>query len=191
MSHLIAKITDEDLGLPKNDLNDPIIRYGARGIVFNDDGKVVVFHKKNKNEYKLPGGGIEENETGKEAFRREVMEEAGCKISNIKKIGITIEEKGQTNFRQLSEVFISRLINDTHSLHLTKKERDEGGEMLWLPLEDAYKKVSSSIDKVIGSKYDDKYRTLFMVKRDAMILEYVCQLQKNKVHSKLNKKRIK
>ena len=38
------------------------------------------FNKKKKNEYKLPGGGIDYGETPNEAFIREALEETGCKI---------------------------------------------------------------------------------------------------------------
>ncbi len=59
---LIDKITDEDLNEKSTEMLNPRIRYGARGIVIRNDGKIAVFNKSKKNEYKLPGGGIEENE---------------------------------------------------------------------------------------------------------------------------------
>lgn len=60
-------ITERDLGLEVLEVdketefysennNNMTIRYGARGIVEGKDGKIAVIYKKNKNEYKLPGG---------------------------------------------------------------------------------------------------------------------------------------
>ena len=74
--NLIARITDEDIGevAVNTESEKSKIRRGARGIVVRDDGKIAVFNKANKNEYKLPGGGLEGNETPEEAFKREVLE---------------------------------------------------------------------------------------------------------------------
>ncbi len=177
MSNIIARITDEDFNLPKIELKDPLIRYASRGIIINANAEIAVFHKKKKKEYKLPGGGIEKGEDPKEAFKREILEETGCKIYDIDELGITIEEKGQTNFCQISYIFKANVLEDTKLLHLTKKEQEEGGELLWMPLEDAYKVIKECIDEVLGSKYDNKYKTLFMVKRDALILkEYMLKI---------------
>lgn len=178
MEKIISKITDEDFGLPLRELDNPTICYGVRGIVVNEEGEIAIFNKHFKNEYKLPGGGIEKDENIIDAFKREIMEETGCEISNIKKLGITIEEKGQTNFCQISYIFIANVIKNTHMLHMTKKEQDEGGEILWLSPREAYANVSNSINNVIGSIYDDRYKSMFMVKRDAMILSYYLELKK-------------
>ena len=77
---LICKITDENIGEKTIKMENPKLRLGARGIVVRDDGKIAVFNKSNKNEYKLPGGGIEEKENKEEAFKREVLEETGCEV---------------------------------------------------------------------------------------------------------------
>ncbi len=37
---LICKITDEDLGESMIEMNEPRMRYGARGIVIRNDGKI-------------------------------------------------------------------------------------------------------------------------------------------------------
>ena len=59
----IVKVTDTDFDIKEiNNIEQPRIRFGARGIVLNNEGKIAIIHKVNKNEYKLPGGGIDENE---------------------------------------------------------------------------------------------------------------------------------
>lgn len=172
MENIIAKVTDKDFNLPFMELDNPSIRYAARSIVLNDDGCVAVFHKKNKNEYKLPGGGVEPGEDKIEALKREVLEEAGCDVEILDYLGETIEEKSKTNFLQISYVYLTKVIENKHQLFLTQKEMDEGGEILWLNLDTAYEKVNDSLNHIIGSKYDSYYQTLFMVKRDALILKY-------------------
>ena len=67
----IGKITDEDFEEEIKVMKEPRIRYGARGLVFNSEGKIAVLYKKIINEYKLIGGGIDENEDPIKAFKRE------------------------------------------------------------------------------------------------------------------------
>lgn len=68
-------------------MNNSRLRLGARGIAIREDGKIAIFNKSNKNEYKLPGGGLEGEGEGEEepeeAFKREVLEEIGCEIEII------------------------------------------------------------------------------------------------------------
>ena len=49
---LICKITDENIGEKTIKMENPKLRLGSRGIVVRDDGKIAVFNKSNKNEYK-------------------------------------------------------------------------------------------------------------------------------------------
>lgn len=127
------------------------------------------------NEYKLPGGGVDENEEYEDAFKREVLEETGCRVNIIAKLGITEEFKGNTNFYQISHVYLSTVIDDTHKIQITKKEEAEGGQLLWVSLDEAIELVRNSFDKVKPSTYDkeeDVYSTKFVIKRDLIILEY-------------------
>ena len=80
---LICKITDKDIGETSVEMTNPRLRLGARGIVIREDGKIAIFNKSNKNEYKLPGGGLEGEEEPEEAFKREALEETGCEVEII------------------------------------------------------------------------------------------------------------
>lgn len=131
MDNLIYRITDEDIGEKYIKLSNPKIRIGSRGIVLRDDGKIAIFNITKKNLYKLPGGGMEDNETPEEVFKREVLEETGCQVEVIKKIGIVEEYKSMTNFKHISYVFVGIVIKDTGILYMTKNEQDEGGMLLW------------------------------------------------------------
>lgn len=168
----IKTLTDLDFGLDIKDFNNPRIRYGARGLVFNDNNEIAILNKQKKNEYKLVGGGIEDSEDPTIAFKREVLEEAGCKVEIDDCLGIIKEEKSQDNFMQTSYVYVSHVIEDTKHLNLTQKEMDEGSRLLWLKVEDAMKVIKDSEDKLIASEYEDVYHTKFIVRRDYTILKY-------------------
>ena len=78
MENIITEISDKDLGLQVSEFNNLKERVASRGIVIKEDGKIAVFYKSNKEQYKLPGGGLENNEIVYETFKREVLEETGC-----------------------------------------------------------------------------------------------------------------
>ncbi len=171
MENLITKITDKDFGIEFCDMENPQLRKGARGIVIREDGKIAIFNKANKNEYKLPGGGIERNENPEDAFHREVEEETGCKIEIIKSLGITEEYKCKNNFKQISYIFVAKVIEDSHKLNLTQKEKDEGARLLWVEPLQALELIKNCINDLKDSQYENVYATKFVVLRDRKILE--------------------
>lgn len=153
-------------------MNNSRLRLGARGIAIREDGKIAIFNKSNKNEYKLPGGGIEDDENPEEAFKREVLEETGCKVEIINKLGTTEEYKTLDNFKQISYIFVGKVVEDTKQLNVTQKEKDEGAKLIWETPENALKVINESYDKLVASKYESVYHTRFIVLRDRKILEY-------------------
>ena len=175
---LICKITDEDIGEKIIDMENPRLRLGARGIVIRDDGKIAIFNKSNKNEYKLPGGGLEGEEKPEEAFKREVLEETGCEVEIIETLGTTEEYKSLNNFKQISYVYVGKVQKDTNKLNLTEKEKDEGAKLLWETPEKALELITECFDKLVASKYASIYSTKFVVLRDSKILEKYIEMNK-------------
>lgn len=168
----IKILKDEDFNLKSVEFDNPRIRYGARGIIINKDNKIAIFNKSNKNEYKLPGGGIDEGEEPKEAFKREALEETGCEIEIISSLGTIEEHKSLDNFKQISYIFVAQVVNDTHKLNLTQKEKDEGAKLLWVDKDEALKLITECFDNLKASKYENLYHSKFIVLRDRYILEY-------------------
>lgn len=171
-ANVIKRITDLDLGLEIEKIVNPETRTAARGIVENADGKIAIFYKSKMNEYKLPGGGIESGEDELEAFKREVLEETGCTLTDIVEIGTTFEEKSHTNFVQKSYVFKSKVLEDTKKLNVTEREKEEGAILIWLNPEEALVKMKESLSNLKESRFETNYSSLFIVKRDIAILEF-------------------
>lgn len=168
----IRILTDEDFGLKSIPFNNPRIRYGARGIVIREDGKIAIFNKTKKNEYKLPGGGIDKDEDIREAFKREVLEETGCNVEIIDTLGTIEEHKSLDNFKQISYLFVGKVVNDNNQLYLTEKEKNEGAKVLWVDKEEGLKLITNCLDNLKESEYENLYHSKFIVLRDKYILEY-------------------
>lgn len=78
-------------------------RPSVRGIILKD-GKIAMMHSKKYDYYKLPGGGMEENESYIDTLIREVREESGLvvKPETIKEFGYVKRiEKGR-----IEDIFI-------------------------------------------------------------------------------------
>ena len=170
--NILFKLTDKDFGLEPTEMKDCKIRIASRGIVIRDDGKIAIQYKTNKNEYKLVGGGMEENEDPNITFKREVLEEAGCEIEIISQLGIIVEYRSLKNLKQISYIFVSKVIKELHKLALTEKEKKEGAKLLWLEPKEALQLIIDCYDKLIASEFENVYSTRFVVLRDRKILEY-------------------
>ena len=58
-------------------------RITCRGIVVNE-GKILISHETVGDLFLIPGGGLEPGETSVECCKREVMEETGVRVKNIR-----------------------------------------------------------------------------------------------------------
>lgn len=139
---VLFTLTDKDFGIEPQEMNDYRLRVAARGIVIREDGKIALQNKRNKNEFKLVGGGMEKDEDPIVAFKREVLEEAGCEIEIIEQLGTTEEYKSLQNVKQISNIFIAKVIKNIHQLNLTEKEKSEGAELLWVEPKEALKLIT-------------------------------------------------
>ena len=60
----------------------------VRVIVYRDDGKILLVRGRfSRQKWALPGGGVNRNESYEQAAVREVLEEVGLKIHNLRYLG--------------------------------------------------------------------------------------------------------
>ncbi|MDP4183553.1 MAG: NUDIX domain-containing protein [Bacteroidota bacterium] len=106
-------------------------------IIFNPDNEILLCKSsKWNNEYVIPGGHIETGERMEEALRREIKEETGLSIYDIRLIGL--QECISSNKFHTDKHFI--FID--YTCRTDSKEvllNDEAQEFIWIKLEDAYK----------------------------------------------------
>lgn len=164
------EVTDKDFDLKEKEFENHRIRYAARGIIYNNEGKIALLYKKNKKQYKLIGGGKENNEKIEETFIREVMEETGYSIDIKENLGVAVEKKSQDNFMQYSTIFVGKILKKEKSENYTIEELKDGSSIVWVDIVDAIQLIKNSLSSL---KYIDikSYHDLFILKRDVLILE--------------------
>ena len=170
---LKAVLTDADFGCGEAKLVDDISRYGARGILLDENNNIAMMLMSANGFYKLPGGGIELGERESDAFKREVLEETGCKCQIIQQLGTVEEHNSKSRFCQFSFAFLARKTGEAGQPHPTAIEQELDMSVSWLTLADA----SAVMGKAIEMAKERK--TLSILKRDKIIIDYLIQQVKS------------
>jgi len=63
-------------------------RIGVFALIFDEDQRVLLAHRRDIDWWNLPGGGMEHGETVEEAVRREVREETGIEVEVKYLVGV-------------------------------------------------------------------------------------------------------
>lgn len=156
---LIREIADTDFD-PKHqmgNLDKYGIRRASRGILVNR-GKIALLNVTKFNYHKLPGGGLEPNESIAEAFKREALEETGCQCEILDQSGVIIEWRDQFKLLQISYVLLAKVKGKIGQNRLEQGEIDEGFKLEWVPLD--------KIDKVLNEDNPTNYEGRFIKIRD-------------------------
>ena|SRR3989344_837156 len=142
------------------------LRKAVRAIVFDGKRKIALLHVTKAKYYKLPGGGIENNEDQVSALKRECREELGSDIEVISKVGLIVEYWRMTTTKQISYCYLAKLKGKKGTPNFTKGEIKDGFKGTWLPYEEAIRAVAeSNATNLEGRAY--------IVPRDAAFLEAV------------------
>jgi 8-oxo-dGTP diphosphatase len=64
------------------------VKAGAFGIIFDEDDRVLLCHRRDIDAWNLPGGGVEEGEMPWEAAVREIREEVGVEAEVVRLTGL-------------------------------------------------------------------------------------------------------
>lgn len=68
--------------------HDLVMTVGCGVIIENKEGQILLQKRSDTGEWSLPGGALEPIETYEQAVKREVLEEAGIEVRNLKLFGI-------------------------------------------------------------------------------------------------------
>ena len=174
--NLIGIINDEDT---KSNIFPTAIknwdaRIAVRAALFNNEGKVALMHIGKYDMYKLPGGGVDQEEDLATAFVREMKEETGCEAKAVGDLGVFIEHRGEWELAQVSFCYLAEVINEGE-LNLTEEEIEEKFSLQWYEIDGAIKRISESKSE----RYGDRYIRI----RDAQILKTAKLLKNNMVRT--------
>lgn len=139
-------------------------RKRASIIVFKDD-RIIVGEAKNDGHLELGGGGIEKNEKAKDAAIREVREEIGVDVKNVKFIKKIKNKINDGDFELTSYYYIADYDKDNKELW---GEGPEGKLKRKIVSLDQY--ISSKIKELDSGKIKDEY-ILAIIKNDIDIYD--------------------
>ncbi|MFC4099110.1 NUDIX hydrolase [Paenibacillus xanthanilyticus] len=160
-----AKITDLDVvGEASGELSQ-VSRHASRGVLLDDSMQVALMYMSTVDIYKLPGGGVDEDEDIEAAFIREIREETGYEAEITHVLGIVDEHKQRTGFLQRSYCYMAHALRELGFAALTESEAKLGMKAVWMPIDQALDCLEASL------RVCDDYSARFMVMRDKRILE--------------------
>ncbi len=158
---IIKRLTDKEV-LGTDGLSNAKPRYTARAIVKNDAGLYAVMYAEKFNLYSLPGGGVEGDETPRQALEREIREETGYACKSVQELGIVEENRFHANYTQVSYYYIVTVSGEPADLTLTDGERASSTEVQWHPLE--------QVKALISNPTHDTAQRNFLQARDVAAL---------------------
>lgn len=161
---------NEILGIDKVGKNEKVFyRVAIRAIILKD--KNILMVKSNTGDYKFPGGGVERGETPEDTLRREVNEETGYILNEVKdKFGIIIERyqrkrMGYTLFEMSSNYYICSVYEEKGEQSLDEYEEKLGFTPIWISLDDVIKENEIILNS------DGKINS--WVKRETLVLKKI------------------
>ena len=137
-------------------------RSASRAVLFDDQNLVPILYVSKLKYHKLPGGGIKSGENKIEGLNREIMEETGCTIEITGEVGEVREYRSKWNLLQTSYCYTGKIISKG-SQSFTKKEKNNGFELIWLTLDEAINELKTDN----STNYEDK----FIKERELAFLE--------------------
>lgn len=134
--------------------SEKYIRLSAKAII-KDKSKIILTKIRSNKEdiYKLPGGGVKENESVLQALSREVLEETGYMIKNVKNFGVTLDYVEEWKLIQLTYFFITDLANSHCKMppQITKLESLQKLTMSWFELKDAINLIKNLPESIYSN----------------------------------------
>jgi 8-oxo-dGTP pyrophosphatase MutT (NUDIX family) len=122
------------------------LRKTARVALFDEHKYVALQYYSSNGGYFMIGGGIEDGESTEEALRREVKEEVGCNIKNVRELGIILEKGVGKTVKHIQEnyCYIADVDGEIGAPQFTEQEIAWGIQPILLELDEAIRRVKNS-----------------------------------------------
>lgn len=141
-----------------DDKRPNVYREACRGIIFKDN-KLLMVYCEYFNDYSFSGGGLEKDEDKIVCLKRELEEELGVIVDNVKPF-CELTEKTMSmyyymhNFVQKNYFFTCDVVEEVES-KLEDYEKEYGFQKSWISIDDAILHNSKVLQMV--EKYKNKY----------------------------------
>lgn len=125
------------------------IRKKVRGLIYKNKNTLVCIEEDGygiKNLLKLPGGSVEKSESNIKAIKREMVEETGYEIDNIKCIGFI--ENIRKEYILHMTYYVAKIKGKQKRLKLTAEELEVGTKPIEINIEIAFKRIKDEYKKV-------------------------------------------
>lgn len=143
----IGTINEHDFSLEK--IRILPIRKKVRGLIYRNKNTLVCIEEDGygiKHLLKLPGGSVEKNESNIKAIKREILEETGYKIDNVKCIGFI--ENIRKEYVVHIIYYVAKTKDKKKKLKLTAEELVVGTKPIDINIEIAKKRFKNEYNKV-------------------------------------------
>lgn len=168
---ILAEISDKTVGLGNSEKlgAEYHLRKSARVILENRDGDVALQHLTNYGFYKLPGGGVDGDETLEQAAQREVREEVGCDSKILSPIGVVIEYREKYQLLHISYCYVAQVSGVISEPAFEEAEVAAGQSNIWV-------KATTALELVQGGTKSN-YESHFNIPREMAFLEEYLKLK--------------
>lgn len=150
------------------------VRDISRGIVFNDKKEVAILKLKINDDfglrdcYELPGGGVDSGETFIEAYSREMMEEVGYTVKDVKPLIDVFDFYNLIHRENHNHYFVSKV--DTFvGQHLTKYEKDLINNVVWVSLDTAIELFTNNMFGGVGKLVQQRELPVLLELKERMM----------------------
>jgi len=106
----------------------------ARTVIYDKNKLFALINVKNGEYFKIPGGGIENDETPQQAAIRESIEESGCEIKIIQKIGESEFIDEDKNIIHHSVCFLAEKIKQINNPTFDDWEKSQNMKIIWVDI---------------------------------------------------------
>ncbi len=134
------------------------IRPTAKGIVIDGQGKIALLEA--RGHFLFPGGGVEEGESGEEAFVRECMEEIGCKVEVLSSVGMGVQYRSKEEYAKKYEIYfyVAKVVGDK-GVPTTTSKSELACILSWQNEEEVKNMLENQWERIPKDDYPSQFNT--------------------------------
>lgn len=131
-------------------------RITLRCLIFNNKNEIALIKVKGndifgkRDYYEIPGGGLKEDESFIQGLKREIKEEVGCGITDIKEIGIIEDYYNLIKRKNINLYYMAKCVGDIFLPILEEYEKGIFEEIVWVSIDKAIALYKSKTNTKLG-----------------------------------------